>query len=454
MSDTIRSRLPRYAVLATVGMAAIWGPIGTYLATAPLSYTSRTSLILPGAGASASVQIDEIGSASSHAASAFASNAVSPTETYKRLLGADRIVDAAATTWGGTRQAFGRPRVELVDQTGFIHFTLTAGSPEESQQKGEALLAAFFDGLDALRDDEAGAREGGGDAAIAEYRASVSDTRAKIETLRAGSGILRPAQYDALVAANDILRDTLATARTALADATREADALRATLGLDAAMAATMLRLVGDARLSGLSIELTEAAGALSDADSRFGARHPRVVTARADFDAARTAHADRVATLTGLTHEEAARLEAAPEGARAALLARLVELDAHRAGMAAEVDAQARRHAAETARLAGLAPRVAHIEALERDYDVAEAVFASAIARARSVRADVYAAYPMVQVLENPSLPDRATSPRRKLALAAGVMATLMMLIGLMLGWARRSIVAAVIAPRASVPA
>ena len=93
-------------------------------------------------------------------------------------------------------------------------------------------------------------------------------------------------------------------------------------------------------------------------------------------------------------------------------------------------------------ATLARLAPAAARLEDLQRDFSVAEAVFASAIARSQSTKSDVYASYPLVQVLENPSLPDRPSSPNRKLALAAGGAATLMLIIGLALGWGRSALI------------
>ena len=87
------------------------------------------------------------------------------------------------------------------------------------------------------------------------------------------------------------------------------------------------------------------------------------------------------------------------------------------------------------------LAPIAAEMQDLERDFSVSEAVFVSAIARTESSKSDVYASYPLVQVLEDPSLPDRPSSPNRKLALAAGIAATLMMLFGLSLGWIRNAL-------------
>jgi uncharacterized protein involved in exopolysaccharide biosynthesis len=87
---------------------------------------------------------------------------------------------------------------------------------------------------------------------------------------------------------------------------------------------------------------------------------------------------------------------------------------------------------------LDAFAPAAAEMKDLERDFSVAEAVFASAIARAQSSKLDVYASYPLVQVLENPSLPTKPSSPNRKLALMAGIAATLMLLFSLAMGWIR----------------
>ena len=74
-------RFPRYLAFALLGGAMIWAPITGYLSTAPLSFKSNTSLILPGSGASASLNLNGIGQASSYADSAFSNSSVSPTET-------------------------------------------------------------------------------------------------------------------------------------------------------------------------------------------------------------------------------------------------------------------------------------------------------------------------------------------------------------------------------------
>ena len=52
------------------------------------------------------------------------------------------------------------------------------------------------------------------------------------------------------------------------------------------------------------------------------------------------------------------------------------------------------------------------------------------------------------MQVLEDPALPQKPSSPRRMLAIAAGAAATLFLCIGLGLSWVRRPLIDRILAP------
>ena len=149
-----------------------------------------------------------------------------------------------------------------------------------------------------------------------------------------------------------------------------------------------------------------------------------------------------RAAMLTGLTDAELSALDLSHVGNRAALLSDLVTSEAQRAGLAAELAALTDRLRTAEARRVELIEPAARLEDLQRDFAVAEAVFASAMARSQTTKTDLYASYPLVQVLEDPSLPVDPTSPKRKLAAAAGIAATVFLLIGLTLGWIRRPLI------------
>ncbi|SEQ03511.1 Uncharacterized protein involved in exopolysaccharide biosynthesis [Loktanella sp. DSM 29012] len=435
-------RLPRYAAFAILGATLIWAPITGYLRTAPLTYKSSTSLILPGSGASASLNLNGIGQASSYASSAFASNAVSPTETYKRLLNADRILAAAARSLDISMPDLGRPRVSLVDQTSLIHFEMTGGSPVEAKARGEAILDAFFTELDALRADEVATREDSGLQAIADYRDSVAQTRAAISTLQDSSGLLSVEQYDVLMDRHLALETELRVQTATLAEKEAATASLSSQLGVSAEAAARTLKLFADGAYLSLLDEAARFAAQLAEAQSQFGPRHPQVVTARQGHDTARSTAQALARQVTGLDDATLAGLDLAPQGVRADLLAQLVQMQADSRGARQQLEALRAQYAAGQRDLAAKAAAAAQLQDLERDFSVAEAVFASAIARAQSSKSDVYASYPLVQVLENPSLADRPSSPNRKLAYAAGGAATMMMLFGLLMGWVRLALI------------
>ncbi|PPB80701.1 uncharacterized protein involved in exopolysaccharide biosynthesis [Albidovulum inexpectatum] len=431
-------RLPRYAAVFLLGVAAIWVPILTYLKTAPVRYTSSMSLILPGSGVSASVNLDDIGQATSYSNSAFASNAVSPTETYKRLISANRILAAAAASLGIDTRDLGAPRITLVDQTGLIHVQMTGETPEDAQARLNAVMQAFYAELDRLRADETQSRASGGDGAIEEYRASVQRTRAAITELQKRTGLLSIDQYDAMVAENDRLRAEVEGLRASLEQQEEIVQSLSDRLGLTADQAAAALKLFADAEYLAIVRQMSDSAATLAQLDARHGPNHPQVERARAAYYNERTKALTRAVFLTGLPEMILGRIDLAPDGARAELLAELVRHESLRAGLQAQWQEQSARLERETARLRELAPLAAKLQDLQRDFAVAEAVFASAIARSQSTKSDPYGSYPLVQVLEDPSLPDEPSSPRPKLAVAAGIAATVLMLIGLVLGWIR----------------
>ncbi|PJE28786.1 Uncharacterized protein involved in exopolysaccharide biosynthesis [Pseudooceanicola antarcticus] len=435
-------RLPRYLALLALGGVAIWAPILSYLDRAPLRYTSSMSLILPGSGASASVNLAQIGQASSSSNSPFNGGSVSPTETYKRLLAAERIVAGAAGALDMPLRDFGQPRVELVDQTGLIHIAVTGNSPEDARARGTALLDNFFQEIDRLRSDEIATRELRAGSAIEEYRASVMATRDEITRLQTETGLLSPDQYNTLVAETDTLAQRVQDLEAKLQESSRAVDALAGSLGTSPRLAAAALRLHADTEFAALNDEVSQRATELSQARARYGASHPTLQNAAAGH---RSAHAEalgRAIRLTGLSEAEIEALDFSHVGSRTSLLSELVTLDSARAGLEAEYRSVASQLAVAEARRTSLIEPAARLEDLQRDFSVAEAVFASAMARSQTGKADLYASYPLVQVLEDPSLPFEPSSPRRMLALAAGVAASLMFFIGLTLAWMRRPMI------------
>ncbi len=432
----------RYGLVFSLWSAGVWVPITGYLTSTPPSYTSHMSLILPGSGASSSVNIDSIGQASSHASSAFANNSVSPTQTYKRLIRADRILDAAAATLGTDPKALPRPKVTLVDQTGLIHVEITGGSADEARDRNQAVLDAFFSEVEALRTDDLNVREQGAVRAIEEYRNSVLANRNAVSTLQNETGFLSRDQFAAQVAVNDERQASSFTLKAKLDEKTAYVASLEARLGLSAEHAARALDLYSDQEYLALVADVADKAAGLAEARARYGSNHPRRREAEQAYIQSQEATLRAAMSITALPRAIAARLNVSQFGDRTQLLAELLRAEADRSGLSAQYNTLSQSVATEKSRLERASRAAAQLEDLQRDFQVAEAVFASAIARAQSSKTDVFASYPLVQVLENPSLPDGPSSPRRKLAIVAGAGATMLILMALTLGWVRRGLI------------
>lgn len=435
-------RLPRYAAITLLGLAAIWVPITGYLLKAPLRFTSDASLILPGAGAGATVNLDRIGQASSASASPYANTSISPTVTYQRLLGAGRILDAAAASMQMHPRDFGNPRIRLIDQTGLIRIEMVGNSPDDARARGRALLAAFNAEVDALRQDEIGMRDVSGQDAITEYRETVASTRARISELQRRSGLISIDQYDTVVSTAEELSQELASLETRLVERTEAASALELALNTTPQLASATLRLHADSEFAAIVSEMSVHAAQEARMAGKFGSNHPRVTDARAALEATLQSARARAVELTGLPEAQIARLDLSSIGGRAGLLSRLVEAETERASLAAEFASLRQRADAAQVRVESLIDAAAKLEDLQRDYAVAEAVFASAMARSDTTRTDLYVSYPLVQVLEDPSLPTDPSSPRRGVAIGAGVAGSIFLFIGLCMGWMRRPMI------------
>ncbi|MEM9811977.1 MAG: hypothetical protein AAF913_04855 [Pseudomonadota bacterium] len=437
-----RGRLPRYAFLALLGVLALWVPVAAYLKLAPVRFASSVSLILPGSGASNSISLSEIGQASSYANSPYASPSLSPTVTYKRLLGSQRVLAAAAARLG-EEGALDEPRVRLVDQTGLVIFEMRGVAPEDAQRRAEALTAAFLTDLETLRRDEQIRRADSAHSAIAEYEGAVAAIRRDITALQRDSGLSSPEQYAEIVSDREALAARLRDLEAEFQETRSRVATLETVLGIDARVAASALKLHADPEFRTLAAAMSSAAAELAAARGEFGEQHPVLVQARDHYSGTIGRMEARATALTGIASRElAGKIDLGAEEERASLLADLIRLVAERDGLAEQRAVMAEKMRAADARVVGLMEAAARLDDLRRDYQVAEAVFASALARVDTSKADLFASYPLVQVLESASLPESPSSPRKMIAIGAGIAGTLCLLFALGLAWLRRPMI------------
>lgn len=433
-------RLPRYILNFGLCLSLVWVPVGAYLKLAPRRYASEIALILPGAGASTSINLSDIGQASSSANSAYSSSTLSPTVTYQSLLQSTRVAERAAKSIGEDAHAIGKPTVKLLDQTSLINVTVSGGSPQQAQRRAQALLESFMFELDKLREDEIARRESATSGAVKTYRDQVEAVRDRIIKLQAQSGLNSKEQYNNYVSANDALKARISELKATLAQTNDKISALSGILHVTPDRAAITLKLRADPLFITLADTYAKDDAAFAEQSAHLGPNHPRFVSLHNQVEGVRHQMIDRANNLGQMTGDEITReIDTASDTSRAALMSQLVTLVSERDGTGAEVQTFSDTLAAGEAKVQVLTDAAARLEALDSDYKVAEAVFASALVRINTSKTDVFASYPMVQVADTPALPVKPTSPSLLIGLAAGVAATFFLFIAFAMAWIRR---------------
>ncbi len=436
-------RRRRYVTAFSIALGVIWVPVATFLLTAPPSFESRVGLILPGAGASTSINLSEIGQATSSAPPAYASASLSPTVTYKNLLLSDVVLDRAATALQTHAPSIGKPVIKLVDETSLIRFTMKGRTPAEAFDRARAVLEAFQSALDTLRDDEIRRRQHSTTDAIGQYAESVRAIRSRIGDLQVSAGLNSTAQYDGMVAAAETLRARLVEARASAEEASGAVDALVASLGITPDVAAKTIRLHADPEFNALMTSVGKAAAETAEFGARFGPNHPVMSAARTRLAGATAQALRRAVLLTGLSEAALTReIDRSASGNRGELLSKLITLAADRDGRASQMLSLKADYERAEARVRSLLEPATRLGSLDRDYKIAEAVFASALARIDTVKADVFASYPMTQILEPPTMPEAPSRLRQLLAVVGGLAATGCFGLGLFLAWMRHGII------------
>ncbi|MEO1554073.1 MAG: hypothetical protein AAFR82_09055 [Pseudomonadota bacterium] len=413
----------------------------------PKSYMSGFTLILPGAGSGASVNLDSLGQATSNTASPFGSHSLSPTENYKKLLQSYRLRGQVAETVGHSLNDIDAPKIKLANQTKLIYVSVSAASPEAARQLAEAWLISFEAELSALRREEQTLREGAYRETLAGFEAAVRDTQSKIIAFQSEYSLISVEQFQDLVGQTETLRIELDRSQAELEVARSEVMRLSDILGISADQAVDILTLLSDSAFQSLLDAHSEATTTQSQLSDMFGPNHPDVIAASNELSGLNRGLFDRGRLLIGF--EPFATLDRgfyASTNERSDLIAKLVEAAVRLTGLQKRRDAMRGQLQATQTRVEALAIPATQLDSLLRDHQVAETVFASALARIDTNRTDVFASYPLTQTVETPGTPDAPATPSKKFIALGTFAGMLFYAIGLALLWIRLPIIRALL--------
>lgn len=436
-ADRPRNHWRRYILGGVLSCFGVITLSGTYLALMPKTYKSNWSVILPGAGVDARVSLDRIGQTQLSSSSPFSDKALSPKVNYKEIATSRTVLGDAAQRVGLTLKEFGKPRIKLVDQTSIIQFSVYGPSPREAQQRAYALYEALKAKLNALRSDEIRWRNKAIRSNIDDVESNLKAARRKLISLQVGSGLSSLEQYKQLVSSTEMLRRTLASAKADLAEAQTQIRTLSGKLGVPLSSAAGLIALSSDPEFQSLWTAYSAASSKYAENSRRLGAAHPRVLDPQSKMRSVRQSLIALISARSPTPIEQVERLlYSAQQGSYVTLLSRLLSKHAEGEGLKAKISEIETSIDEQEERRKKYGVIAARLDDLQRDHLVANAVFSSAVARIDATKSDIYASYPLLQILEEPTRPEKPSSPRLLFAVIGAFAGCLLATLGWLFAW------------------
>jgi uncharacterized protein involved in exopolysaccharide biosynthesis len=442
ISNLFRGRWLRYGILCVGGNVLIWGSSMQYLKVTKPIYTSEFSLVISGGSFGVNVNLPGIGQATSSSSSPTSGSTYDARANYEYIFTSEPVLEKAAAIAKIQNTQFGKPRIKLLDNTTIIKIEITGNSPKQARLKSLALYQAMVSQINLLRDSEINQRKTPTEKTLRSAQQKLEQAQKKLSSYKTRFGLNFPDQVNNLSSNIEQLRRQRAEARAQERSTYQRLQQLTKSLGLSPEQAADGFLLHVDQIFQQNLKDYSEATTSLEILITKFGPNHPQIVKESKRQEAAAVALVERSQVLLEkpMTTLELNRLALAINGSgRDTLFQNLVTYKSEQQGLQSQVKTLDKEIQRLEERLETLSQRQSTLENLKRDERIAEAVFASTLAKLDLGQGDIFAAYPLVQMLVEPSLPDEPTAPKKGLVLGGAAAGSLLTTLGLSLLWIRK---------------
>ncbi|MFT6407548.1 MAG: hypothetical protein ACJAQ6_000960 [Arenicella sp.] len=411
-----------------------------YLLLAKPRYETSWVMLLPGTERASTINLDNIGEARSSGNNAYGSVSISPKNTYREIALSDAVISTAAERYGVQADAFSKPRITLVDQTPAMQFTLKGESQDDLRHRAELYNEIFHNTLDQLRSNEIERNIKGVENNLSEAKDRLSKARKDIVNYQTSSSIVSDKQFERWISDAEQLRTDKTTTFVKIAQLKATITASLGQLGISQEQAQALLTLQANpvvaSTLSTLSTKLAEQA----NIKLLYASAHP--ARKKVDREAASLTKSIRL-LLTGVP-----QLKKIPDGQLYGLLAssntetiksvnaKLAEYE----GLTAQKFALRNSYKSSLTRLKTHTIDAATLADLKRAHQIAEAIFSSALAKLDTSRLDIYATYPLTQLLTQPGATVKRSRLQEKLMIVAAILIYGLLAMTLLLSGVRRS--------------
>ncbi len=432
------SRWSRYAITFAGINMSIWSVATICIIILPYQYISKSTLILPGAGVGAKMDIHNIGSASAIVNSPFSNNSLNPKVSYKSIAQSSKVLKDAASRLNMNVEEFGKPNIKLVDQTSLMYFHIADQDPAQAQQKSWALHHALQAQIQKLRLDEIKRREQGIQLMLKSANDKLNVAQKKLLSYQSQSNIATIEQYERIPIVIEEMRAQHAGLIIEKEQTLKELLTLSRILGLTSAQASQIMSLQADPFFQELVEQHSNANVLLTSHNSKWGQNHHKVKQQSLEIASAEKAMQDRAIQLIG-TSQMVTQVSLADHNKRSDLFYDLITKKTQYEGIKQKTEHLEKQITLYQTRLRAQSTSVSKLDELEREHQIAEAVFTSAMAKIDTGKSDIFASYPMMQIMMEPTLPSKRSGAQPLHVIVGGVFGSLLSIVILTLLWFRR---------------
>lgn len=423
-----------YTIFFFIAMVVIWFPVMSYVLKAAPVYTSEWTILIPGTQVGASVDLVNLGEANTDVKTPYGGSSFSPGVNYKMIMSSVSVLTAAADSLDLTLEEFGAPKIKVTDQAATLAVVFSSDSAQGAKDKSQAIYTAFQNKLTELRKDEVNSRRAGSNEQLEEYAKEADIARDALAEFRETSSVVSLEQYQALVGAASDLEQNLIQVRVKRDGAAQQLESLAKLLEVDSDQAADFMVLRRDRLVQVLSGEYARLQASYIEQAAILGSRHPKVVHAQSKASAAKRSVLNRVTELVGeVDADELVNFLPDPSADDGQVFKELVSFAVERDMLTQELESSEMLLEQLRERIAIAGSDLDTLEDLERNHDIATTILVSATANLDLGRSNIYATYPLTQLLVEPTLPEKPKRLLKLLAIVGALIGTLLVVVGIL---------------------
>ncbi|WP_404787660.1 response regulator [Altericista sp. CCNU0014] len=440
-----KDRWKRYIILGAILNICLWTFSIAALKLKRPVYTSAWTLDLPASRSDAFLEVPGVGRAAQNSDSPYSNFMVAdPRTNYKDLLEGPEVLAFAADVTKERPEEFGKPRVDVVPNTTLIKIAVNGSSPREARQKAIAFQDAFERKLSALRKQEISQKSQSLKSSLDLASERLKVAQQKLSDYKVRSGLDSGEQLRDLSVNIESLRRQKSETLGQSEESGNQLRQLSGSLGLSPQQAADAFVLQSDAVFQQYLLGYSRTSAALSALESSFSPTHPKVIETIEENQSARQRLLNRGKQLLGREVNDATLKQInvsngiSSESQRSGMFQQIITLKGREEGLKGQAQALDRQIQQLEGMMTGLSNKKSVLVNLERDVQIAEAIFTSTLGKLDLTNSSSSNAYPQVTVRSKPNLPKLPSSPKVVPILMGTFLASVLLSMGLAALWWR----------------